>query len=64
MNWKIGNMNVMDYILIFGGTLLGAMVFDKIWQLVFWLFDYKSRRRDPAYQTRIRWWEYVQRWLK
>ena len=49
-------------------TIIGAVVGTTLFEIVFhWLFGVKKTKihpsQDPAYQTRIRWWEILKRWL-
>lgn len=49
-------------------TIIGAVVGTTLFEIVFhWLFGVKKTKihpsQDPAYQTRIRWWKKLKRWL-
>lgn len=55
-------MSIAEWVI----TIVGAAVGTTLFEIVFyWLFDSKRqmpKHLDFAYQSRIRWWEYVQRW--
>lgn len=54
----------MDIIKIAIGTMIGAWLFDRVCMGISWLADYPRRSRlDPGFISRIRWYEYVQRWF-
>lgn len=57
-------MSIVGWIATIGGALVGTTLFEVICN---WLFGVKKTKihpsQDPAYQTRIRWWEYVQGWF-
>lgn len=57
-------MSIIGWIATIGSALVGTTLFEVICN---WLFGVKKTKihpsQDPAYQSRIRWWEYVQRWF-
>lgn len=57
-------MSIVGWIATIGGALVGTTLFEVISN---WLFGVKKTKihpsLDPGYQSRIRFWEYVQRWF-
>lgn len=54
----------MDIIKIIIGTMVGAWLFDMVCMGISWLADYPRRSKlDPGFISRIRWYEYVRKWI-
>lgn len=57
-------MSIIGWSVTIVGAIIGIALFEIISN---WLFGVKRTKihpsQDPGYQSRIRWWEYIERWF-